>query len=661
MVRRMRRLAPLILLCSVSLLGCPKRADPSKDAGIDPPIALACNGECTADEKCNLSLNQCELALADRCTAGSTWAPGTKAFENQSAAWGLSGAIAGGTRISSADLDGDGRVDLIVRRAGNHRDDPAGQRAVWVMRNTENGFEDVTVSSGLLQNRDGTTALGRPAEIVVFADVDNDGDLDAYTGASATTSETSEVLLNDGAGKFTLAPEANEIRKVGDALGGASFVDANRDGRIDLFTGGASATQDRLYIGLGDGTFAEVTEAAGMKTLEWINIADLNAGLAHTSSWGVAACDLNADGYTDLLSSSYGRAPNHLWVGSGVNGNIPTFENRSVESGYAFDQRIDWTDNESARCFCKLNPTAPDCAGVPAPAYIQCNVPGDVFRWNHANDREPFRLGGNSGTTVCGDVDADGDLDLLTTEIVHWDVGSSSDPSELLINQGHPLVRFARPGNETMGLTRPQNVPFDNGDITGALFDFDNDGRLDVYIGSTDYDGTRAWLYHQKTDGTFQSVPLTDGIDHTSSHGVAVADFDLDGDLDLVLGHSRARCQNATHCYPETHARFFENKAGQGGNWLQLELEGAEGTNRAAIGARVTVAAGNRTQALEVGGGHGHYGIQHSLVQHAGLGAACEAEVTVRWPDAAGTTQTFKLPANYRYRLKQGGRPVVLP
>ncbi len=95
----------------------------------------------------------------------------------------------------------------------------------------------------------------------------------------------------------------------------------------------------------------------------------------------------------------------------------------------------------------------------------------DAFRRDHATERKPFRLGRNSRQTVCADIDGDGALDLLTTEIVHWDVGSSSDPSELLRSTGSPDVTCERPGNEVTGLTRPQEgETWDDGDITAEVF-----------------------------------------------------------------------------------------------------------------------------------------------------------------------------------------------
>jgi hypothetical protein len=103
--------------------------------------------------------------------------------------------------------------------------------------------------------------------------------------------------------------------------------------------------------------------------------------------------------------------------------------------------------------------------------------------------------------------------------------------------------------------------------------------------------------------------------------------------------------------------RYFENLIGDAGNWLQLRLEGGAGTNRSAIGARVRVRTGDVVQTQEVGGGHGHYGVQHDLALHFGLGGACEAEVEITWPDGARTAQRFEVQAGYRYDVLQGEMP----
>jgi hypothetical protein len=280
--------------------------------------------------------------------------------------------------------------------------------------------------------------------------------------------------------------------------------------------------------------------------------------------------------------------------------------------------------------------------------------------WNHDNDRQAYRLGGNSSGPVCADVDNDGDLDLLTGEIRHWWAGSGADGSELLLNDGTADATFTRPGDAALGLEVPQTtVDWDEGHMTAAIFDFDNDGWPDIYQGASDYAGNRGLLYHQSAPLQFAAVPLSDGIDHHRSQGVAVADFDGDGDLDVVVGHSRARCDatRPADCYPSASIRFFENVIGNRNHWLQLLLVGGPQSNRAAIGARVRVSANGVTQTQEVGGGHGHFGGQNDLRLHFGLGGASSAQVEITWPDAAHTTESFMLPANARYRLVQGAPP----
>ena len=610
-----------------------------------------------------LLLTGCDKSI---CELGTAWVAGDVAFQNVTDAWGLDALNPEGTRINAVDFDGDGWPDLVVRR-GNDPDDFSadGIRNSWFLRNTGDGsFEDVTQSSGIRQNRYSSDPdVGHPGQIVVWGDVDNDGDLDAFIGVYDTDGsydEVSEIMLGDGAGGFSLVPgDSDDLHYSGStSIHGGTFVDYDLDGALDLWGPEYEYDQDRLYRGSGSGSFSEVTYDVGINTRGWSDVDDLNAGLSHTVAWSSVACDLNNDGLPELLAASYGRAPNHLWqaVGDG------TYKNRSVASGYAYDDRVDWSDNGSAMCWCYLHPDDEDCEGMPDPIWT-CNSDDDAFRWDHDTDRELYRLGGNSGTTVCADVDNDGFLDLLTTEIVHWDVGSSSDPSELLFNTGAADVEFERPGNEATGLTREHELSsWNDGDMTGTIFDFDNDGWADVYIGSSDYEGARGLLYHNLGGRLFEAVPVEQGIDHTRSHGVAVADFDRDGDLDLVAGHSSSRCED--DCYDTFNVRMFENVVGEDngtrGNFIQLSLEGSGDTNRSAIGARVQVITDATTQTQEVGGGYGHVALQNDLLLHFGLGQACEAEITIRWPDAALSTESHLLDGGHRYHIRQGDEPEIM-
>jgi hypothetical protein len=343
---------------------------------------------------------------APECNSDGTVFDGSsKAFVEATDDWGLTEINATGTRISAVDFDGDGWTDVFIRKNDKGDDFAEGLRRSWLLRNTGEGrFEDVTESSGIRQARNIET--GRPGQVVAFADMDNDGDLDLFTGHnfSEDATETSEILLNQGDGTFALgAVDAGVQDATVAQTAGASFVDVDRDGFVDLWLGQANAEQDRLLKGDGTGVFVDVTDAWGLTTQRWSSIATLNQAMGHSVNWSVAACDMNNDGDPELLAASYGRAPNHLWLSDGSE-----YENQSIASGYAFDENQDWTDNESARCWCTLHPTDDECNGVPEPELIRCSSDSDAFRWNHDQDRNAFRLGGNSGATVCADLNNDG-------------------------------------------------------------------------------------------------------------------------------------------------------------------------------------------------------------------------------------------------------------
>ena len=617
-------------------------------------------------------LDPCEVT-------SSPWSPGTPAFAEVTEEWGLSDVW--GFRVSATDLDGDGWPDLITRRGTGPEDFVAENgRRRWVLRNTGTSFEDVTEASGLFTGRLDGISGRRPAEIVASGDVDNDGDLDIFTAIgrediSDTSVETSELMLNDGSGNFTLAANNDLFVGLLSVPVGAAFVDANLDGVLDLWVsnnmrvGDSSPLQDRLFLGSGDGLFTDGTEELGLTTSLWNNIETMNEGLAHSRGWGATACDLNNDGLPELLSPSYGRSPNHLWEGFDFDGPVRYFNN-SVDSGYAFDHRDDWTTNLNAQCYCEDNPGAEDCDLAPSPSdYSRCESLfasfGGGYRWNHSSDRAPWRLGGNSATTTCADINNDGFLDLYTGEIVHGDVGETADPAEVMLNTTEPDVRFERPGNEALGLLRgdEDDLYFDHGDMNNAVLDFDNDGLLDLYLSSSDYPGTRGWLFHQLPGGVFEKVPLEDYFDHTRSAGVTAVDFDRDGDLDLIVGHSRNRCSGSmgADCYERPYVRAFENLASNENKWIQLRLEGSGGSNRQAVGARVTIKRCGEKITRQVDGGHGQMGLQEDPTLHFGLGDVVgdgfdmdEAEVTIHWPDAARTTETLTLATGATWHVRQG-------
>ena len=554
-----------------------------------------------------------------------------------------------GTRLSAVDVDGDGWTDLIVHTgATNTVQDAANDGfSTRLLHNDGGVFTDITAASGLTSDADG--GLTRSMHLTVWGDVDNDGDLDAFSGyfRDRNADDTwpgfvHEVLLNDGAGHFSLAPPSDA--SFASSLAGATFVDFDRDGILDLWLvswyekyGYLPADQHRLLRGVGDGSFTDVTDDVGL-TMAKTTTATLLDGTGRRPGFGATACDVDDDGDPDLLASIYGRGRNQLWQNDGGD-----FTDIGAESGFAGDESLDYSDNMFYRCWCEENGCDPDPG---ASSLGPCSTYADY--WTDGFDDQPARLNGNTFTTVCADVDNDGDRDLYNAEIVHWHIGDSSDRSELLVNNGD--ATFTRPGNDVTGLERRRRGQWNEGDLMAAMFDFDSDGWKDVLLLSSDYPDTHAWLFWQRDALAFDDRSTEAGLDQDVAAGVAIADFDRDGDLDVAMGTSTARGGS-----PESFVRLYRNDLVPP-NTLRLVLEGTT-ANRSAIGAEVTVEADGVVQTYEVGGGYGHMGIQNDLALVIGLGEACTADkVTVRWPDGAGTTDAWEtVRAGYLTTLTQGG------
>ncbi len=530
-------------------------------------------------------------------------------FVNIAKGGGLTGKPA--HRAVFADIDGDGKADCVLDRQRVHLQ----RDGAWL---------DFTEESKL--------NVPRPGDVVLFADIDNDGDLDCFSGRNcnfeqidaktgkpvmADDGSRSLILLNDGKGHFAPVKDAG-VEKEPSTTCAAAFFDFDADGMLDLFVGnwyrnyGASydCYPSRLYKGDGKGRFTDVTETMGLPMRREAGKRD-----SCRPVYGVAHGDWNNDGRQDLWVCAYGRQWNLLLENAGEK-----FIDRGAETTF------DGDDDRS----------------------------GDYPDAKRAKEPE-FRANGNTFDCAIADVDNDGDLDCFLGEITHSWAGASSDFSSILWNQGKEKS-FAFKRDATSIKRHHEGELWNQGDLHAAWLDFDNDGLLDLLVASSDYpDRQELCLHRQKPDHTFEEVTKEAGFDWEGCGGISIADIDHDGDLDILAGRSFNRLPAERTKDRIAEAALFRNDIGSKKNWFELTLTGTA-SNRAALGARVTVRIGNVTQLREVRGGEGHAGHQNPPEVHFGLGdAAIIDEVVVRWPDKEGTTQSFKSVAvRRRYHLTQG-------
>jgi len=608
------------------IVGC-SSTPPTKPAPPPPPPKVQCDAHASADTH----------------------------FTDATHAWNLDDAV--GTHLTTADLDGDGFPDLIAESVDwnlftTRPQKNATPKLVRVLMNRPGSghrvFVDATDESGIFEPRGGSTTEYRAAELHVAGDVDNDGDVDLFSGkywsSDGDTGDRPEVLLNDGKGHFKLAPISDVTPPSSTTnwpMTTATFVDVDRDGTLDLFVafwyenyannvGAPWGLQAQLYRGNGDGTFKIATSDHGLKTLS----GGASSDRSHRPAYGVQACDLDNDGAPELLVAAYGRQWNHLWHNDGA-GN---FEEVGRASGYAGDSITNFHDNEMYRCYCTAHSGEPYCANAAPPIVICPNPPAS--QWFLGFSDALSQANGNSYSTSCADFDGDGDLDLYSGTIRHWWAGASSDPSQLLRNEFLETgnMQFTRISQQDSGMIWPHGPDWNEGGLYTAAADFDNDAREDVLVGATAYDDQFSLVFHQTPDHHFEEVGAPWGLHHACAEGMAVADFDRDGDLDVVLGSGTARGCAAIH---KTHElKLYESDASEHGGWIEVHLVGNP-ANRSAIGARVTVHAGGTAITKDLGSGYGYYSIQNDPQLFFGLGA-CKAfdSIDVRWPDANGSVES---------------------
>ena len=492
------------------------------------------------------------------------------------------------------DFTNDGYLDIMVSEWGQ-------DRSLWLLINQANGrFTETTHQANLDGLYGGLNLLQ--------ADYNNDGWLDVLVLRGAWLQEyghhPNSLLKNNGDGTFTDVTQAAGLLSFHPTQT-ATWNDFNRDGWLDLFIGNETAGArsfhpSELYINHGDGTFRDVAEAAG------VAVSKVGVSIAPVFIKGVTSGDYNNDGWPDLYVSTGG--------GNNVTPNL-LFRNNGTDA----DGQVSFTD-------------------VSAEAGL--NESSSTF------------------TTWFWDYDNDGWLDLFAAH--YWKGNQGSITSDMAAEAlGLPYdagtgALYRNQGNGTFADVS-QQVHLDRILYAmGANFgDYDNDGWLDMYLGTGDptlRSVVPNRMFRNAEGWSFQDVTTATGTGHLQKgHAVAFSDIDNDGDSDLLMSMGGAYqgdvFQNA----------FFENPYQDDHHWITCQLVGTT-SNRSAVGTRVvfTVVEDGKEQKIyrEVSSG-GSFGAS-TLRLAVGLGTAERIkEMSIRWPNSEEQT-LLDLPVDTFYRITEG-------
>jgi len=495
-----------------------------------------------------------------------------------------------GPGLCVADFDGDGWQDIYFVNGRDLYDRGISVSNALYHNNGDGTFTDVTAHAGVPGTGYG---LG-----CVWGDYDNDGFPDLYV----TQFGKNVLYHNNGNGTFSDVTDKAGIAGVASGTqfhGGATFFDYDRDGKLDLYVGG--------YVTLD------------ANSPRYCDFVDVRTNCPPSVYKGSAAILYHNNGngtFTDVTSAA------------GIY--QPDGKNLSVAA-------VDYDDDGWPDLF---------VANDGVNAYLYHNEHNGSFTEVGLLAGMALTGRGKTMAAMCmslGDYDNDGKLDLYIS-----DFQKSSD--HIWHNEGKGS--FVEVSDE-VGITVPT---FNVLSFGGGFFDYDNDGWLDLFVANghvypeveqsaqkTAYKQINS-LFHNDAKGKFVEVTKSAGEGFETPYvgrGVAFADFDNDGNVDLVVGNNG------------DPPLLLHNGGGTGNHFVNFKLIGTK-SNRDAMGARIRIKVGGVSQIREIYGG-GSYLSQSDLRANFGLGKSTRIEtVEVSWP--SGLKQSFKDVDGDKFYLIEEGK-----
>lgn len=446
-------------------------------------------------------------------------------------------------------------------------------------------FEDRTAVAGI-----GNTGQHRGISIIDF---DQDGWEDLYF----TRLDGANLLYrNEGNGTFTEIAAAAGIAYAG-ASGTAVWGDLDNDNWPDLVLANRREPS-RIYRNNGDGTFTDITAGSGV--------------VVNAQVMSVSLADVDSDGHLDLYFANLGEQ-NAFYLNNGDG----TFADYTYASG-ALDEGIamgtvffDYDRDGDPDLYLTHDANQPNI--------LYQNVGGGHFV--DVSRASGLDLAAQGMGVDVADIDGDGWLDVYVTNL-------------------YENILFRNRGDGTFENIAARAGVTDRGMGWGTLFlDYDNDSRPDLYVANETNFGVAYQFYdnilYRNVDGSiFETVSDQNAVKSPfGGYGVAGADLDQNGQVDLVIANSgQDGNQLLLNFQPNDH------------HWTTIRLRGTR-SNRSAIGARVQVESGDLVLVDEVIAGSGFSG-QNSLYLHFGLGDRNRIDrLTISWP--GGEEEIFEdLPAD---------------
>ncbi len=526
-------------------------------------------------------------------------------------------------------------------------------------------FPDVTSKAGIsfrytIGDYSYKNILESSGSGITIFDYNNDGLMDIFLmngtylegisdpDGKAFSKSHNSLYRNNGNGTFTEVTEKAGLGGVRWSMA-AGAIDIDNDGYLDLYL--LNFGPNIFYRNNHDGTFTDITAKLGLAGPDTLN------GFVKWSI-GVAFWDYNGDGRLDAMVGNF-LAFDPAYFTPTSPDMMPEPSEYKGQASMLYEQQSDGRFIDVTK---KNGLWYPDskCMGLTVYDYDD-DGDLDIFQANDhqlnfmfRNDKGKYRevgvqigvaanskgIGTGSMHGTIGDVDGDGLVDLLVTDLSY---------GALYRNKGNGLFEDI---TESSGIAAAMGG---KGSWAAAFFDFDNDGDPDIISA----DGTAEELILQ-----YPLLLVNDGKGHfknsgpdygsyfskkRSGRGLAVLDYDNDGDLDVII----------SHVDKEATAALLRNDGGNSNNWLGITLKGKNGP-ASAIGAKV-VATYSGQKHVFVNQWATSYLSNNDQRLHIGLGKQKNIDkLEIQWSD--GTKEEFKnIPANHYIEITEGHGIDVAP